>query len=216
MENYTFTSLHSLPVAFLGKPNNNDQQNSSFEADYCHVARLPDLCLRSGVKQTRRNMGVGRTAALSRTILLHYAVCGTGGSSSVRETLHSSTTPCTGAPPTTITLLTVKPTLPHLELWSQCYCRYMPLIEIPGGGRPQIDFKLRLLVAEIASLRRRLVGISTEEESPTPFYPHGVGSFFPFSLGVSQNPLLASSLTLSNSFNANDSLLDSQSLLNAD
>ncbi|XP_067005346.2 myotubularin-related protein 10-B [Anabrus simplex] len=104
-----------------------------------------------------------------------------------------------------------------LSLWSQCYHRWVPLLEIPGGGQPQIDMYIRFLVAEIVALQSRLEGgDSSAGDKFLPKTDCHVGSFFPFGYGGGQPAaLLSSSLAINSSFLAGDALLDSQSLLNA-
>jgi myotubularin-related protein 10/11/12 len=98
--------------------------------------------------------------------------------------------------------------LPSLSLWRQCYFRWLPFLEIPGGGQAQVDLQHRQLAAEMAALQR---GESVPERTLT-----HVSSFFPFGHGVMQpGALLASSLTLNTSFLPGEALLDSQSLLNS-
>lgn len=98
--------------------------------------------------------------------------------------------------------------LPSLSLWRQCYFRWLPFLEIPGGGQAQIDLQHRQLSAEMAALQR---GESAPERTLAQ-----VGSFFPFGHGVTQpGALLASSLTLNASFLPGEAFLDSQSLLNS-
>ncbi|CAH1987093.1 unnamed protein product [Acanthoscelides obtectus] len=41
------------------------------------------------------------------------------------------------------------PGVSNLEIWSQCYFRWLPDLEIRNGGRPQVDLYCRYLVAEI-------------------------------------------------------------------
>ena len=38
-----------------------------------------------------------------------------------------------------IELLPLKPSLPNLQLWLQAYCRHIPVLEISGGGPPQVS-----------------------------------------------------------------------------
>lgn len=98
--------------------------------------------------------------------------------------------------------------LSSLSIWRQCYFRWLPLLEIPGGGQAQIDLQHRQLSAEVAALQR---------SEPAPEHTvTQVGSFFPFGHGVTRpGVLLGSSLTLNTSFLPAEALLDSQSLLNA-
>jgi len=98
--------------------------------------------------------------------------------------------------------------LSSLGIWRQCYFRWLPLLEIPGGGQAQVDLQHRQLSAEVAALQR---GEPAPENTVTQ-----VGSFFPFGHGLTRpDVLLGSSLTLNTSFLPAEALLDSQSLLNA-
>ncbi|KAK6631236.1 hypothetical protein RUM44_005762 [Polyplax serrata] len=42
--------------------------------------------------------------------------------------------------------------LPYLGLWTQCYFRWLPMLSIRCGGRPQIDVVHRQLMADVQSL----------------------------------------------------------------
>ncbi|XP_026681675.1 uncharacterized protein LOC103512379, partial [Diaphorina citri] len=83
--------------------------------------------------------------------------------------------------------------LPQLQLWAQCYFRYIPQLELVGGGSPQVEF--------IA--RQALLGSYTLED----LCPEQVGSFYPFTQWRSHvgstppppNPLLMSTLSLNTS-----------------
>ncbi|KAI5730573.1 hypothetical protein M8J76_015286 [Diaphorina citri] len=83
--------------------------------------------------------------------------------------------------------------LPQLQLWAQCYFRYIPQLELVGGGSPQVEF--------IA--RQALLGSYTLED----LCPEQVGSFYPFTQWRSHvgstppppNPLLISTLSLNTS-----------------
>lgn len=35
--------------------------------------------------------------------------------------------------------LEVQPSISDLQLWSQCYFRFLPLLEIIGGGKPRVS-----------------------------------------------------------------------------
>lgn len=41
-----------------------------------------------------------------------------------------------------------------LEIWSQCYFRWIPMLEIKNGGFPQVDLFNRMLVNNIHRLQR--------------------------------------------------------------
>lgn len=43
--------------------------------------------------------------------------------------------------PSSINFLRVRPSLPNLQIWQQCYFRHIPLLEIRGGGNPQVKNK---------------------------------------------------------------------------
>lgn len=115
-----------------------------------------------------------------------------------------------------------------LELWSQCYFRFIPIMELIGGGNPQIDLTSRLLVSQIEQIERELHQNSPNQDAeatnlvtqPPPLESLSrVGSFFPFSRQANAGPvaaaLLVSSLSLNTSFQATEVMLDSQSILNA-
>lgn len=119
-------------------------------------------------------------------------------------------------------VLNAHSSLPNMALWSQCYFRWVPLLEIKCGGPPQIDLGLRALHAQIDRLREQLAQVKAGERTTNlnvcpSIAKQRVTSFFPFS--ASTDPispgLLNSTLVLNNSFASNEALLDSQSLLNA-
>ncbi|KAJ1532085.1 hypothetical protein ONE63_000714 [Megalurothrips usitatus] len=120
------------------------------------------------------------------------------------------------------TVISVQSSLPNLALWSQCYFRWIPLLEIKCGGAPQTDLGLRALHAQIDNLREQLAKVKSGEKSNRITCPsiskQRVTSFFPFSASIDSaiSPaLLSSTLALNSSFVSNEALLDSQSLLNA-
>ncbi|XP_014262170.1 myotubularin-related protein 10-B isoform X3 [Cimex lectularius] len=117
------------------------------------------------------------------------------------------------SPNITISYLPVNHRMPCLLLWKQCYFRHIPLLEIKGGGNPQIDFMNRLLLAQSENDG----DLGTDSFSPDALSQYG--SFFPFSRGSSimmspPSALLVSSLSLNTSFYSSEIMLDSQSILN--
>ncbi|XP_034488098.1 myotubularin-related protein 10-B [Drosophila innubila] len=56
-----------------------------------------------------------------------------------------------------------------LGVWEQCYYRWMPLLDIRGGGAAQVDLFHRLLLSNIAKLQRCL-DMQSFEELPDAFY----------------------------------------------
>lgn len=97
--------------------------------------------------------------------------------------------------------LEVKAGIANLSVWHQCYHRWLPLLDVRGGGTPQRDLTIRHL-------------LSSPNQGPLqlPILSH-LSSFFPFCRGGAS--LISSSLNLDGSFLINDNPIDSQSLLNA-
>lgn len=56
-----------------------------------------------------------------------------------------------------------------LGIWEQCYYRWMPILEIKGGGFPQIDLFHRLLLSNINKLQRSLE-LQDFEDLPDIYY----------------------------------------------
>ncbi|CAG9772890.1 unnamed protein product [Ceutorhynchus assimilis] len=104
--------------------------------------------------------------------------------------------------------------LPNLEVWGQCYFRWISDLEIPRGGRPQIDLFSRYLVQDIlqkqynsADVNGTLVKINRNMEEYVDLVKK-VNGFFPFShnSALVNNPINNVLLT--------GDTLDSQSILN--
>ncbi|XP_026289690.1 myotubularin-related protein 10-A isoform X2 [Frankliniella occidentalis] len=120
-------------------------------------------------------------------------------------------------------VLNVLCSLPNLALWSQCFFRWIPILELKAGGYPQIDLGVRALHAQIDYLREQLAEAKAGERTSNhrlcaKLSKQRVTSFFPFSATIDpviSPALLNSTLALNNSFVSNEALLDSQSLLNA-
>ncbi|XP_054262707.1 myotubularin-related protein 10-B-like isoform X1 [Macrosteles quadrilineatus] len=127
----------------------------------------------------------------------------------------------TPPPPSPYSLppLQVQTGVSSLQIWSQCYFRFIPSMEIIGGGKPQVDLNCRLLVSQIDQLDRGIP--SSPSQLPPPLESLSkIGSFFPFSRRANAGPVAAallsvSSLTLNTSFLSSEGMLDSQSILNA-
>ncbi|KAL3276331.1 hypothetical protein HHI36_011714 [Cryptolaemus montrouzieri] len=98
-----------------------------------------------------------------------------------------------------------------LTLWTQCYFRWIPDLEIRCGGRPQIDLSVRLIVSEVWELREKLEGrengkhIKNREEYMKLL--NTVNSFYPFSHNAKE-------MTINNALLINSDALDTQSILN--
>lgn len=103
-----------------------------------------------------------------------------------------------------------------LEIWNQCYARWLPDLEIRNGGKPQIDLCNRLITSEIHMLNQKLQSgdingtfVHCRKDDNLQLLKK-VNSFFPFSHNNGQIPgiLSVNSLLLSGD------TLDTQSLLN--
>ncbi|XP_043488779.1 myotubularin-related protein 10-B [Polistes fuscatus] len=111
--------------------------------------------------------------------------------------------------------MTVKPLycISNLELWSQCYFRWIPPLVIHNGGRSHIDLYTRLLQNDINQLRLRL---DRSCESPIDklssyLLQMNIDSFYPFSSKSSGNTV--STPIINSTILATESLLDAQSLI---
>lgn len=108
----------------------------------------------------------------------------------------------------------------NLELWSQCYFRWVPLLEIPAGGKPQIDLQNRVTKLEVQILQRILAAgdfsavINGQKEDMLDDRVK-INSFYPFSNSTNQMSALQGTLTLNSNLLKDDGMLDSQSIMNA-
>ncbi|KAF5301594.1 hypothetical protein FQR65_LT08899 [Abscondita terminalis] len=103
-----------------------------------------------------------------------------------------------------------------LDIWTQCYSRWLPDLEIRNGGNPQIDLCNRFITLEIHALRRKLLSgdvndleiNGNRDEYLTML--RKVNSFFPFSRNHAQ---VIGTLPFNSSLLSGDTL-DTQSMLN--
>ncbi|KAH8386501.1 hypothetical protein KR093_000810 [Drosophila rubida] len=56
-----------------------------------------------------------------------------------------------------------------LAVWEQCYYRWLPVLDIRGGGQPQVDLFHRLLLSNIAKLQRS-IDLQNFDELPDAYY----------------------------------------------
>lgn len=100
-----------------------------------------------------------------------------------------------------------------LDIWSQCYFRWLPDLEIRNGGRPQIDLCNRFIVLEINKLFQKINSgevngaLKTKEENVEMLKK--INSFFPFSHTSGQIQVLPINSDL-----ISGDVIDSQSILN--
>lgn len=107
-----------------------------------------------------------------------------------------------------------KTLVPYLEIWSQCYFRWLPDLEIRNGGKPQIEIINKYIVQEIHVLHQKLNGningnINQTKDEKLELLKK-VNSFFPFSHNTDNAQGI---LPVNNHLLSNDAL-DSQSILN--
>lgn len=56
-----------------------------------------------------------------------------------------------------------------LAVWEQCYFRWLPVLDIRGGGQPQVDLFHRMLLSNIAKMQR-CIELQNFDELPDAFY----------------------------------------------
>ncbi|XP_046474345.1 myotubularin-related protein 10-B isoform X1 [Neodiprion pinetum] len=105
--------------------------------------------------------------------------------------------------------------IPCLELWAQCYFRWIPPLEIRNGGRNHIELYSRLIQNDISHLKVNANGScsSPVDKVTTYLVQMNIDSFYPFTNKKSGNVI--STPIMNNSTLPTESLLDVQSLLTA-
>lgn len=111
-----------------------------------------------------------------------------------------------------------------LDVWQQCYHRWIPIVEIKNGGFPQIDLFHRFILSNISKLQRALEtgdyddlpddtksNDTTPTNSPTKQMP-AINSFFPFSLNIGDSSQLTDILTSSNELLTEGSIMERLSI----
>lgn len=100
-----------------------------------------------------------------------------------------------------------------LELWTQCYFRWIPTLEIRNGGQRHVELYIRLLQNDVNHLGLNENRVSPVDKVGICSLHTNIDSFYPFSNNRSGNtvsaPIMNSSILLS------ESLLDAQSLITA-
>ncbi|XP_011501148.1 PREDICTED: myotubularin-related protein 10-B [Ceratosolen solmsi marchali] len=105
-----------------------------------------------------------------------------------------------------------------LEIWSQCYFRWIPHLVINNGGHNQIEMYARLLQNDVAQLQMDINGGGGISSSPidkmsTYLLQMNINSFYPFSNKKSGNTV--STPIINTSFIMSESMIDAESLLTA-
>lgn len=113
-------------------------------------------------------------------------------------------------------------TIRDLELWTQCYFRWQPLLEIKNGGYPQIELYNRIILSNISKLQQALQSHDFDDlpinESDDvingmgPSIMPSISSFFPFSGNNTNSNELTDILTLSYDLLTDGSIIDGLSM----
>uniref|UniRef100_A0A0K8TME0 Putative myotubularin-related protein 10-b n=1 Tax=Tabanus bromius TaxID=304241 RepID=A0A0K8TME0_TABBR len=112
----------------------------------------------------------------------------------------------------------------NLEVWQQCYHRWIPILEIKNGGFPQIELFHRLILSNISKLQRcietgdyedlpnELRDITPTNSPIRPYNMPAINSFFPFSTNTTDTSNLTDILTSSNELLMEGSIMDRLSI----
>ncbi|XP_059614071.1 myotubularin-related protein 10-B isoform X2 [Phlebotomus argentipes] len=102
-----------------------------------------------------------------------------------------------------------------LDIWVQCYYRWLPIVEIPNGGTPQVELFHRVILSNVSKLQQAL---QTRDFDELPQHQNGtertgpnlpaVNSFFPFSRTKSDSTELTEILIASNHALVDGSIFD--------
>lgn len=105
-----------------------------------------------------------------------------------------------------------------LNIWMQCYYRWLPVLEIKNGGNPQIDLFNRMILSSISKLQQDLQTRSHDESTSAASSIDTliqnrpmINSFFPFTRNTTNTDELTDILTTSSEI-LEDSILDDLSV----
>lgn len=125
-------------------------------------------------------------------------------------------TSCTISKTENRTILKPLHTISSLELWTQCYFRWIPALEIHNGGQRHVELYIKLLQNDVNHLKinvndnRSIVSLNKVGI----FSLHtNIDSFYPFSNKRSGNTV--STPIMNSSIHLTESSLDAQSLITA-
>lgn len=111
-----------------------------------------------------------------------------------------------------------------LDVWTQCYYRWLPVLEIKNGGNPQIDLFNRWLLSSISKLQHALqardfddLPTATIKKSNNDDSLNGqniplISSFFPFTRNTTESNDLTDILNASTDLLAEGSIFDGLSV----
>ncbi|GAB0098510.1 myotubularin-related protein 10-B [Sergentomyia squamirostris] len=100
-----------------------------------------------------------------------------------------------------------------LELWAQCYYRWVPILEIPNGGMPQVELFHRVILSNACKLQQAIQtgdfdDLPGAQQNGTERNLPSVNSFFPFSRNNSDPNELTEILIASNELLIDGSIFD--------
>lgn len=116
-----------------------------------------------------------------------------------------------------------KHSIKDLEIWAQCYYRWLPILEIKNGGNPQIDLFARYVLSNISKLQHALQSNEYDDiPMKKPNNDNFIGpqntnipllsSFFPFTRNTTDSNDLTDILNASNDLLAEGSIFDGLSV----
>lgn len=110
-----------------------------------------------------------------------------------------------------------------MEIWMQCYYRWLPVLEIKNGGNPQIDLFHRMILSGISKLQQDLQtrtfddqtaavrSTSTQSDDYIQNMPL-ISSFFPFTRSTTNSNELTDILKMSDQLLTEGSIFDGLSV----
>lgn len=118
--------------------------------------------------------------------------------------------------------MTPKYAIRDLDIWTQCYYRWLPVLEIKNGGNPQIDLFNRWILSSISKLQQALQSRDFDD-LPSIMKPMQsatasgedttmISSFFPFTRNTAESNDLADILNASTDLLAEGSIFDGLSV----
>lgn len=111
-----------------------------------------------------------------------------------------------------------------MDIWTQCYYRWLPVLEIKNGGNPQIDLFNRMILNRISKLQQDLQmrpnDVDTTKTATTATKPDDnllqtmpmISSFFPFTRNTTNTNELTDILATSSELLTEGSIFDGLSV----
>lgn len=110
-----------------------------------------------------------------------------------------------------------------MDIWTQCYYRWLPVLEIKNGGNPQIDLFNRIILSSISKLQQDLQTRSYDDQAPAASTAAQsidtliqnrpmISSFFPFTRNTTNTNELTDILATSSELLTEGSIFDGLSV----